>query len=661
MLPRLSHWSIALGIVSCLPLAGQAAPASDSYFPETVYPVLQKAGCQGCHNPDGVASATRLRFPEAGVSAKQVTTFGLSLSRLVDRADPSRSPLLNKPTARVAHAGGKRITPGSPEEAVLRTWVGVLASRPPEAAAAEPEETTPVTAKVAVRRLTHRQYNNTVRDLLGDDSKLADQFPPEDFVNGFKNQFQSQSISPLLAEAYSAAAEKLATNAFRGGDTKQLIPCKPTGMADARCADTFVRSFGRKAFRRPLKPEEATRYSALLLSEARKERDFAAGARMVVEAMLQSPRFLLLVEHGPDASAYARASQLSYSLWNTMPDEALFRSAEKGELDSAEGVERVARLMLADAKARPALDEFVSQWLRFDRLINSVKDRRLFPMYSLELAVAMTEETRRLVADLTWNDGDFRDFYKADYAFLSSDLAALYHVPAPSAEFAKVTLPADTERAGVLGQATFLALTSKPAETSPTARGLFVREQFLCQEVPQPPPGVSTNLPPLSAAKPQTNRDRLAIHLNNESCASCHNLIDPIGFGLEKFDALGQRREKLTLSFPSEHGERKAKPVQVELPLQTDGDVAGLPQAKFASPRELGKILAESSQCQECVVKQLFRYLSGRRETAADRPVIRQALTTFQNSQFRLKELLVSLVTQNVASPERKLSRAAIR
>jgi hypothetical protein len=628
-------------------LASPLLAIDQHYFSTTVYPTLQKAGCQGCHNPDGVAAGTRLHFPDPGAPEKSLDNFGLSLQTFVDRADPAKSLLLNKPTRRIAHAGGKRIAPGSPEETVLRNWVDFLATT--SAVARKEAETVAPQVGPVLRRLTHTQYNNTIRDLLADESNLADQFPPEDFVNGFKNQYQSQSVSPLLAEAYSIAAEKLAQNAFRGGDTKNLIPCK---QADAGCPEKFVRSFGQKAFRRPLLKDEVDRYARLF----RSQKAFLAGAQIVVEGMLQSPGFLLRTD-AAQSKAYERASRLSYFLWNTMPDAALFRSAAAGELDTPEGLETVARRMLKDPKAHQSVDDFLAQWMRFDRLLNTIKDRRSFPQYGPELALAMTEEARRLVSDLVWNNGDFTKIYSADYAFLNSGLATLYKVPAPPDDFGKVTLPPDTERAGIIGQALFLALTSKPADTSPTARGLFIREQFLCQDVPQPPPGVSTNLPPLMKEKPQTNRERLGVHLNNESCASCHTLIDPIGFGLEKFDAIGQRREKVKLTFRGgKHGNSEEDMETVELPLDTSGYIAGIRNSEFSTPRALGSVLAASPQCQECIAKQLFRYESGRKESPADRPIIHQSFDDFRKSGFRFQELMISLIKSSIFEPRRSES-----
>jgi hypothetical protein len=207
----------------------------------------------------------------------------------------------------------------------------------------------------------------------------------------------------------------------------------------------------------------------------------------------------------------------------------------------------------------------------------------------------------------------------------------------------------------LLGQALFLTLTSKPDDTAPTGRGLFIREQFLCQHVPPPPPGVDTNLPPVEEAGPMTNRQRLGGHASNQSCAGCHNLIDPIGFGLEKFDAIGMRREKHKLLFyPDAYGAqpaRRSKPKEVLLELDTAGWVAGLPDSKFSGARQLGELLARTPECQECIVKQVFRYMAGRPDTPADRPLLGRAFEDFRNSGFRFKELLVSLVKGRAAAP----------
>jgi mono/diheme cytochrome c family protein len=627
---------LPVGLSALLLLASGAATAQE--FRTALYPALEAAGCAKCHSEEGVASATRLHFPGEGATPARIEAFGRSLVELVDRANPENSLLLRKPTGRMPHAGGVKFKPGSPEDAALAAWVmrlSKLSKAEADAAAdyrrQEAAGTGHAKTRVFLRRLTHHEYNNIVRDLLGDTSQPAQQFPPEDFVNGFKTQYQGQTVSPLLMEAYSQAAEKIARNAVRRG----ALPAKPS--------PGFVASFGRRAFRRPLKTGELQRYNALYAK---------GGAQLAAEAMLQSPSFLFRLEDTDDASLkpYTAASRLSFTLWGSMPDDALLSAAANGELNSAAGVEKQALRLLADERAKENLDEFTSQWLRFDRILGTAKDRRRYPKFSREAAVAMTEEARRFVRDLAWGDRDFTELLTDPHGYVNADLAAIYEVPAPAREYDRVAFDAKSERAGLLGQALFLAGTAKPDDTSPTARGLFVREQLLCQHVPPPPAGVDTNLPVLSESRPLTNKERLSVHLSSPSCASCHTLIDPIGFGFEKFDAIGGRREAAKILFAGK--KENDKPKSVELPLDTAGYVAGLQNAAFTNPRELGGILARTAVCQECMVKQLYRFTMGRMETPADRPVILELTERFRESRFRFKELMLKLAAHRARTGE---------
>ena len=366
---------------------------------------------------------------------------------------------------------------------------------------------------------------------------------------GFRNQSSGQSLSPLLIEGYSSAAERLARSALRGGDTHGLIPCKPIGeLSRTLYPRVRVTRFPASA--------RCGRTSALRSADGGVKPDFLKGAQLVVEAMLQSPNFLFRLDATPDAKLkpWATANRLAYSLWDTMPDTQLFAAAARGDLSTRAGVERETRRLLADPRAHEALNDFVSQWLRFDRLLTSSKDRRKYPLYTRETASSLTEEARAFVSDLVWNNGDFMTLFTANYGHVNQELARIYGVTAPAKDFDRVPFPAGSERAGLLGEGLFLAMTAKPEESSPTARGLFVREQFLCQHVPDPPPGVNTNLPPVTEAKPQTNRDRMTEHASNATCATCHKLMDSVGFGLEKFDAVGARREQVTLEFKASGG-----------------------------------------------------------------------------------------------------------
>jgi len=646
--------ALFLGAISVALAQANPAATGESYFAEKLYPLMVNTQCNLCHNDNGVAAATRLQFPNAEATAEQIATFGLGLMRLIDRQHPDQSLLFVKPTNRREHTGGERIAPGSDQERILLAWINYLAGLSQEQVRAAQERIVRAGQRglepLTVRRLTHSQYNNTVRDLLGDQSRPADGFPKEDFIHGFKNQAEGQGVPPLQAEAYSEAAERLAQSAFRGGDHQKLIPCEPASATDPVCAAGFVRQFGLKAFRRPLDDGEAHVYGELFRQEAERTGDFLGGAQMVVEAMLQSPHFLFRAERGPGSPfrQYEIASRLSYFLWDTMPDSNLLRAAQNGELSTVEQVEATARRMLEDPRSKSSLEEFLAQWLRFDRALSAIRDRRMFRGFSTELAAAMTEETRQLFNHLVWADRDFREFFTADYTFVSTDLARLYGLPVPTEEYARVVYPPESGRAGVLGHASLLTLTSKPSETSPTERGLFVRSHFLCHEVPPPPPGVNTALPVITEDKPLTNRDRLAIHLNSEACSGCHRLIDPIGLGFEQYDAIGAFRPELTLSFRSEYEDDdrgRRKNVEVKLPIDATAHVQGIENSGFSTPKELGRILAADGSCQKCIVKQVFRYAFGREETAADQPAIEGILKAFQDSGFRFRELLVALIT----------------
>lgn len=609
-----------------LPLAAQVPD-----FAGRVYPWLEKAQCRACHNENGVASASRLIFPGEGAGADEILRLGLSMRRLVNAANPAESLLVQKPTNRVPHPGGERIKPGSEAEGTLREWAVYLA-KSPENIALRTGPARPLT--VVLRRLTHTQYNNTVAALLGDRTRPANQFPPEDVVNGFTNQAAGQSISPLMAEDYARAAARLARNAARSGVIDKLIPCD---RKQPGCGTRFVREFGERAFRRPLTDRETASFTKLLGP------DFDAVT--VVEAMLQSPAFLFHTGSGP----YATASRLSYLLWDTAPDDALRQAAAKGELVTTAQIEAQARRLMQDPRARLAMNQFLAEWLRFDRVKGALRERKLFPEFGPELIQAMLEETTRLFGHLVWEDKSFLEFFTANYSFLNLPLAELYGLPAPKGEFTLTPFPQTSKRAGILGHASFLTVTSKPAETAPTERGLFIREHFLCQMVPPPPPGVSTTLPVISDEKPITNRERLGMHLSSPTCASCHRLVDPIGFGLEQFDAIGRYREKqVALVYPPVDTKKKnvrRDGVPVEIPVDTRATILGLPNSDFSSPAEAGRILAATPACQRCVVKQFFRYALGRAETEADRPHLDEAFNRFSKSGFRFRELMLAIVT----------------
>ena len=227
---------------------------------------------------------------------------------------------------------------------------------------------------------------------------------------------------------------------------------------------------------RPLDPRETALYRKIFQSES----SFLAGVQAVMESILQAPAFLFWMQESPrpEWKAYATASRISYFLWNTMPDDALLAAAANGELNAPEGVERIARQMLTHPKARTALDEFVSQWLRFDRALGAARERRTFPMFSRELVLSMLEESRRFVGDLVWNGKNFMDVFRAGYGFVNSDLASVYKVPAPARDFDRVDFPPEQERAGILGQALFLPLPASRKTPRPLREAYSFANNF---------------------------------------------------------------------------------------------------------------------------------------------------------------------------------------
>ena len=282
-------------------------------------------------------------------------------------------------------------------------------------------------------------------------------------------------------------------------------------------------------------------------------------------------------------------------------------------------------------------------------MINAVKGRG-FGEFTPELAAAMAEETRTLLHHLVWNDRNFMEALTADYSFLTSELASLYGVPPPDGQFEMAKFPAESKRAGLLGQGTFLASTAGPTATSPTARGIFVRERLLCQHVPPPPPGVITTLPdPIADQPPKGRRQLMNEHVENPTCASCHRLMDPDRVRVRALRCHRQVARQGTDRGAGPPGRRRwwrpGRPSAASRSTSTRrGRSRVCPIRRFSGARELGAILADSPVCQECIVRQMFRYSYGRLETAADEKTIDDLFARFKESGFRFKNLLIALV-----------------
>lgn len=480
-----------------------------------------------------------------------------------------------------------------------------------------------------LRRLSRAQYNNTVQDLLGNTSKPADKFL-SDTLGAFSGSAALARVSPIEVDEYRAAAEQLASDAVQ--NLAALLPCQPAAMGDEPCARQFIADFGLRVYRRPLGSDES---DSLLQTfrDARTEGDFVFGIQAVLTAMLESPYFLYRVDLPPAGAAagavvlldsYAVASRLSYFLWNSMPDTELFARAQAGKLTEPSDVEAEARRMLADARARPAITDFFGQWLLLAGLDNMTKDPTLFPDYSDALRLSMQTETLKF-SEYVMFDADARldTLLLSPKSFVDGALAALYGLPSAQS-FTLVDLD-PTQRAGILTQASLLTVTAHNDSTSPTRRGKFVRDRLMCQSPPPPPPNVSFKLPP---PKPgESARERYAVHVANPSCASCHTLTDPVGFGFENYDAIGKYRS-------SDGGKAIDASGQVNASNDIDGPFVGV--------IELSQKLARSEQVRDCMARQWFRYAQGRNEADGDEASVRVALAAFEAKGSDLRELIVA-------------------
>lgn len=485
---------------------------------------------------------------------------------------------------------------------------------------------------LGLRRLLAANYRRAIRDLLGPEAAAKAAPPPDVAVNGFRAIGAAQlALAPSAVDAYERSAVAVAEEALGTAERRErILGCTPS----AACMESFVASFGRRAFRRALDAEALAAWTALgnqvaALAPA----DFTRGATAVIAGMLQSPNFLYLVEVGepdPERPGVQRltgtevAARMALFLQGSVPDEALLAAAEAGELDTASGVRHHAWRLLLGPGAREALRDFLDEHLRLEGLAALPKDPVAFPQYSAALGASMREETLRLWESVVWEgDRDVRQVFTARDTFVDGPLADLYGVPRPPGGSGPVELPAGSLRAGFLGHASFLALNAHPGLTSPTYRGLFVRERLLCETVDQPPGNVNTSLPPPEGAV--TMRDRLLAHRQDPACAGCHVLMDDIGLGLENFDALGQFRT-------TDQG------VEIDASANVDGKA-------FAGAAALGELLAVDPRTSRCLQRSLFRYAVGHVETPGETLAMVELERGFSASGYRLRQLLADLVS----------------
>ena len=491
-----------------------------------------------------------------------------------------------------------------------------------------------------IRRLTKTEYANTLSDLYGVDPSVADTLPEEVVGEGFLN-----SISPLQSELFLGIANKVVEQVLSPEGKaptaiqKRLFGELPAENSDPRKESRKVaRSLARDAYRRP--PTDAELDVLVEVYDLARDNGLAhsGGLRLMLKAVLVSPQFLFITparkaesdEPIVSLDDHQLASRLSYLLWSAPPDTELSALADKGELHKPGVLRAQVERLLEHTRSRALFDGFGAQWLRLDGLDRQEFDPEKFPQMTLALRKAMMEEARLFFESIVRENQTVARFVDSDYTFLNEPLAKLYgleqSVRGPKMRRVKLENP---NRGGILGMPGMLAATSFPNRTSPVLRGIWVLEQVLGERIPTPPPDV----PELEEQDHKeveglTLRQRTELHRTEATCANCHKVLDPIGFGLENFDAIGRWREK------DDFG----------IAIDSSGKLPG--GKAFSSPAELMSLLAlREADLARNLTERLMAYALGRQLEGYDDIVVERLLAKVALDGYRVRSIISEVVT----------------
>lgn len=498
---------------------------------------------------------------------------------------------------------------------IAAACTGEIASSPgmpepaPTLGGSTPVGLAPGTAEVPsprlLRQLTLSEYHSTVADLLRISDPDTSDIPPDVAHHGYTTNAVSRFIDSNNIDKFASVAASLADRAVTesyGG----LVSCQTQDMV---CAESFVDTFGLRAFRRLLTTDETARYLALF-DPGVTSGDFKVGVSLVIRAMLVSPYFLMRSELGTETGAgrftltpFELASALSYMYWGTMPDDALFASARSGALSSKREIETQARRLLAAPRGRARIAAFAAEWLEASRAYVATKDPQTYPALkdaatASQIVDSMKAEMDAFFTSVAFDSSKkFSELFSADFTYVNDRLATFYGLPQPGTgeTMAKVSLGSASQRGGLLTTGMFLFGHAHPDQSSPTQRGHLIRANIFCDDVPPPPPGVDATVKPGMPGK--TGRQQIEALTGSGMCAACHGLMNPIGFGLENFDGAAQLR---TL----DNGE----------PVDASGAINGLAAGApitFNGPRELATIIAGDPRAQACLATHYYRYTRG--------------------------------------------------
>jgi hypothetical protein len=492
---------------------------------------------------------------------------------------------------------------------------------------------TPKVAASPMRRLTRREYNNVVGVLLGDTTRPADQFVPESEQSGFTNGAESTLLSAVVIDDFERAATVLAREATTAAKLPNLVGCDPNAVAgqDA-CALDFIRSFGARAFRRPLEDAQVADYQTLY-TNAKTADGFAVAIELVVRAMLQSPFFLYRLELGSGVAGATgpvpltpqeTAARLSFLLWGSLPDAELELAASEGRLNTPADVRAQALRMLADERGKEVFNDFHVQWGQLETLPNQTKPEPFTP----ELGRLLIEETKQFIDHtLRRGDGLLSSLFTSPVTYLNRELADYYGVSGPTGStFELFTMPAG-QRAGLLTQGSFMGNFAHGSEPSPVLRGKFILGQLACSPPEPPPDDLDTSLPAADPTK--TARQQLVEITSQGACLGCHAWLNPPGFAFEHFDGLGRYR---TI-------DDRGLPVDSSAVVEGPGDMAGT----FAGHDDFLLALANSETVRSCLTSKWFIYTHGRIPADDDACSLAAPAASFQSSG-NVRDLILSMI-----------------
>jgi hypothetical protein len=482
--------------------------------------------------------------------------------------------------------------------------------------------------------LTRAQYDATIADLLGDNGQPASSFPAENQVAGFNNNTEVHIANPLLVEQFMNAAEGIANRAVLA-NLETLAPCAGSSTEEhASCGASFVASFGKRAFRRPLTSDEALAFNTLLRG-LNATRGYSAAVELTMQAILQSPQFLYRLDSEraatPETGAvaldsYQLASRLSYFLTGSMPDPQLFAVADANALSSTAEIETQARRLLETSRAKAVVRDFNQQWLQLDQLSGLARNAPQGMADVKGIGTDYRESLQQFLDQAFWEHGNLQSLFLSPVTFVNARLGGVLGLAAPTSGFGSVSdAPGQI---GLLSQPGLMAMLAHADQSGPIQRGVFVRQRILCLDVPPPPPGLNP-VPPDPDPK-LTTRERFRVHTASSACSTCHRLIDGAGFGFENYDELGRYRTQ-------ENG----------LTVDASGEMLMTGEAAVDGPYdgvlELSNRLALSPRVERCLATNWYRYAMGRVETEADGCSLREVEQKFSASGGQFKELLVAV------------------